>query len=539
MPARLFISHSSRDSAEAGALVAALEALGVACWISGRDIAPGANYQSAIVAAIEAASGLVLLLSAAANASGEVKKELSLASSLGCAVYPVRLGGAQPDAALRYELATRQWIDWESPADVARRLLASAGGMVTEVPALPEAPSVAVLPFENLSGDPEQAYFADGMVEEITTALAGVAGLFVIGRGSAFSYRGRGVDARTIGRELGVRYLAEGSVRRAGGQVRIACRLIEAATGAQLWTGRFDDTTGDIFALQDRVAEAVAGAIEPSLRKAETDRVLRTPLASQTAYDLYLRARHHTERNTRHDSDEAWRLFQAAIARDPQLAVAQGAAAWGVCFAINSGYLDPDDPRRQEGIRLAHSALAGAGDDATTLVLAGFALGYLSRQPALGLPPLDRAVTLAPTLALAWSRWGWLKLYCGAWQDGRDDLRRAQLLSPRDPLYGANLTGLAVAESELGSLEAALGLIQQANAMTPGDGRWIAIETHILVRLGRVGEARALVQSALERDPRRSIDWLRRKVAPFPTDYLERRLAAYRQAGLPDEPAQP
>ena len=235
MNALVFISHSSRDASLAYELVAALEAAGVACWISGRDVAPGANYQESIVAAIRGGRAMVVLVSEAANASDEVKKELSLASAAGMAVYPVRIDGVVPNAALSYELATRQWIEGGDMPVLAARLAAAIGGSappppVADVPsplALPDKPSLAVLPFQNMSGDVEQEYFADGMTEEVITALSRVRSFFVIARNSSFTYRGRHVDVRQVARELGVRYVVEGSVRKAGDRLRIGAQLAD------------------------------------------------------------------------------------------------------------------------------------------------------------------------------------------------------------------------------------------------------------------------------------------------------------------------
>ena len=185
-----------------------------------------------------------------------------------------------------------------------------------------------MLPFDNLSGDPEQGYFADGIVEDITTALARVSGLFVIARNSSFAYRGKAVDVRQVGRELGVRYVLEGSVRKAGERVRITGQLIDAQSGAHLWAERFDGTLADVFELQDRVAEGVAGAIEPTLRGAEIERARRKPTGSLDAYDLYLRALPHVFTPTAEDNREALRLLEQALALDPNYAVALGLKAW-------------------------------------------------------------------------------------------------------------------------------------------------------------------------------------------------------------------
>ena len=217
----------------------------------------------------------------------------------------------------------------ERPVRVYRMVL-GGGARPPERPALPlpDKPSLAVLPFDNLSGDPEQGYFADGIVEDITTALARVSGLFVIARNSSFAYRDKAIDVRQIGRELGVRYVLEGSVRKAGERVRITGQLIDAQSGAHLWAERFDGTLADVFDLQDRVAEGVAGAIEPTLRGAEIERARRKPTGSLDAYDLYLRAIPHLLTLTAEDNREALRLLEQALALDPNYAVALGLKAW-------------------------------------------------------------------------------------------------------------------------------------------------------------------------------------------------------------------
>ena len=256
MSTAVFISHASRDAALAHELVAALEAGGVACWISGRDVGPGQNFQEAIVAAIRGGRAMVVLVSAAANASDEVKKELALASAAGVAVYPVRVGGVVPNAALSYELATRQWI--EGGADGASAfapLLATLCGtdgrtvgseaLAVSPLAPPDRASIAVLPFDNMSGDPEQAYFADGVAEDIIAGLSRHRWLFVIARNSSFSYRGRQIDVRQVGRELGVSYVLSGSVRRGGGQLRVSEQLSDAASGSHVrWTPSIGQETG-------------------------------------------------------------------------------------------------------------------------------------------------------------------------------------------------------------------------------------------------------------------------------------------------------
>lgn len=328
---RIFISHASRDAAHAHELVAALEAAGVACWISGRDVGSGQNCQEAIVAAIRGGRAMVVLVSEAANASDEVKKELALASAAGVAVYPVRIGGVVPNAALSYELATRQWIEGGEVAVLAGRLAAAIGGSApppatADVPALalPDKPSVAVLPFANIGGDAEQEYFADGMTEEIITALSRIRSFFVIARNSSFTYKGRSVDAKQVGRELGVRYVVEGSVRRGGNRVRIAAQLADALTGTQIWADRFDGAIEDVFDLQDRVATSIIGAIEPRIVGAEIERAKRKPPGDLRAYDLMLQALPGLDTSDRVKRAASETLLRRALALDPDYAPRAG-----------------------------------------------------------------------------------------------------------------------------------------------------------------------------------------------------------------------
>jgi len=272
-----------------------------------------------------------------------------------------------------------------------------------------EKPSLVVLPFENMSGDPDHAYFADGMVEEITSALSRIRWLFVIARNTAFTYRGRAVDVREVGRALGVRYVLEGSVRRAGGRVRIGCQLVEAATAHQVWTERFDDDMADVFALQDRVAEAVAGAIEPSLRLAEIERARRKPTENLDAYELYLRALPHHYAKTQADNDACMMLLRRAIALDPAFSLAKAFLAFSVVQQEIQGWSAPD--KRAEGIALAREALADPGDDPATLRCAGQAIAWLAQDRTAGWAALERALALNPNSAQVLGSAGWILNY--------------------------------------------------------------------------------------------------------------------------------
>jgi adenylate cyclase len=267
--------------------------------------------------------------------------------------------------------------------------------------ALPDKPSIAVLPFQNMSGDPEQDYFADGMVEEITTALSRFRWLFVIARNSTLAYKGQAVDIRQVGRGLRVRYVLEGSVRKAGGRVRITAQLIEAKTGAHLWADRFDGALEDVFDLQDQVASSVVGAIDPRLRLAEMDRVRRKPTENLNAYDLYLRAMALWYRRTEDSCGETVRLLQQALELDPEFPMVM--ARIGSCrsFQLLRRWIPEGGSEVAEAVRLARQALAVGHDNADVLEHAGYALAALVNENETGLTAIDEAITLNPNLALA------------------------------------------------------------------------------------------------------------------------------------------
>jgi TolB-like protein len=300
----------------------------------------------------------------------------------------------------------------------------------TPVLPLPDKPSIAVLPFANLSGDPEQEYFADGMVEEIITALSRIRWLFVIARNSSFTYKGQAVDVKQVGRELGVRYVLEGSVRKAGGRVRITGQLIDAATGTHLWADRFDGSLEDIFELQDKVASSVAGVIEPALQAAETARSAGRPTDDLTAYDLYLRGYAMVLSSTR-QTPEALRLMEQAIARDPHYGPA---LAWAA-FCCHRLLLDDrsEDPEadRRKGADFARRALEVAGDDPGVLANAAFALAYFGEDIGAMMALVDRALALNPNYARGWHLSGVLRLWAGQPDVAIEHLDAALRLSPR------------------------------------------------------------------------------------------------------------
>jgi TolB-like protein/class 3 adenylate cyclase len=279
--------------------------------------------------------------------------------------------------------------------------------------ALPDKPSLAVLPFQNMSGDPEQEYFADGIVEDIITALSRVHWLFVIARNSSFTYKGRAADVKQVGRELGVRYVLEGSVRKASNRVRITAQLVDATTGAHVWADYFDGALDDIFDLQDRVTSSVVGVIEPRLQRAEIERAGRKPTESLDAYDYFLRGMASFHLFTGDSLLDARRFFQRATELDPNYPSPYGMAAWCILLSKTNGWLL--DPEREiaEGVRMAHRAVALGKDDPTALWSSGHSLAYLAAEVETGAAYIDRAIVLNPNLAAAWSVSGWSRIYLG------------------------------------------------------------------------------------------------------------------------------
>jgi len=297
----------------------------------------------------------------------------------------------------------------------------------------PDRPSIAVLPFQNLSADPEQEYFADGIVEEIITALSRLHWLFVIARNSSFTYRGRAVDVRQIGHELGVRYVLEGSVRKAADRLRITGHLVDTANGASLWADRFEGGLESVFDLQDRVTASVVGAIAPKLEQAEIERTRCKPTESLDAYDFFLRGMACVHRWNREANAEALQLFYRAIELDPDFASAYGMAARCYCQRKGSRWTIDRVHEVAEAARLASMAMELGKDDAVALGTAGFAFAYVVGDLDRGVALIDRALLLDPNSAMAWSFGGWIRIWLGEHEAAIEHFARAMRLSPQDP----------------------------------------------------------------------------------------------------------
>src|SRR5258708_10002865 len=318
---------------------------------------------------------------------------------------------------------------------------------------LPDKPAIAVLPFENMSGDPEQDYFADGMVEDIITALSRFKSLFVIARNSSFTYKGKAVEIKQVGRELGVRYVLEGSVRKASGKVRITGQLIEATTGAHLWADRFDGLLDDIFALQDKVTSSVVAAIAPRLVQAEIDRSERKPTQSLDAVDLYYRAINSLRSLTRQGNEDALRLARQAILLDPNFAAAYGVAL--LCYSQRKDEALITDDDVTEGKKYALRAIEVGADDAFALTRAAHFFGYILKEVGTADVIADQAIAVNPNLSEARRVRGNISDYLGQHELAIEQFHYAMRLNPLDPqIYKVEL-GLAMANFYLRRFEIA------------------------------------------------------------------------------------
>jgi adenylate cyclase len=355
--------------------------------------------------------------------------------------------------------------------------------------ALPDKPSITVLPFQNMSGDPEQDYFADGIVEDIITALSRFRQLFVIARNSSFTYKGRAVDVKQVGRELGVRYVLEGSVRKAGNRVRITGQLVDASTGAHLWAERFDGTIEDIFDLQDQVTGLVVAAIAPKLEQAEIERAKRKPTESLDAYDYFLRGMAGFHEISKKGNTKALELFYRVIELDPDFAAAHGMAAWCYSTGKVQGWIIFDQQVIAEARRLAQRAVELGKDDAIALCAGGFALAFAAGETDRAVIFIDRALALNSNLAMAWFASGWVRVFFGEPEIAIQHLASAMRLSPLDPRLYSMQTGTGFAHFLAGRYEEALSWSEKALRAQPDWLAAIRLMAASYALGGRVAEA--------------------------------------------------
>ena len=416
-------------------------------------------------------------------------------------------------------------------------------GATKTAPALQPShkPSIVVLPFNNMSGDSEQEYFADGMVEEITTALSRTRWLFVIARNSSFTYKGRSVDVKQVGRELGVRYALEGGVRKAADRVRITAQLIDASTGAHLWADRFDGSLEHIFELQDQVTASVVGAIAPRLEQAEVERAKHKPTESLDAYDYFLRGIASLHSWTKESNDEALRLFNKAIELDPDFASAYGMASW--CYVRRKGgrWMTDRVQETAEAARLGRRAVELGWDDPVALAWGGFSLAYVVHDVEVGATLIDRALLLNPNLAEAWHFSGWVRIYLGQPEIAIEHLAHAMRLSPVDPLTFVTLMAIAFAHFFAGRYNDAALWAEKALAASPPRLREKAVYHPALLiaaasnaLAGRLEEAQNAIAQSRQISPTAHISNLKNQIPLRRPDDLVRYAEGLRKAGLPD-----
>jgi TolB-like protein len=399
---------------------------------------------------------------------------------------------------------------------------------------LPEKPSIAVLPFQNLSGDVEQAYFADGVVEDIISALSRARWLFVIARNSSFAYQGRRVDVKEVGHELGVRYVLEGSVRKAQDRVRITGQLIEASTGAHLWSERFEGTLDDIFELQDQIATSVAGAIAPQVELAEIERAKRNPTRCATAYDCYLRGLAHLHRGTRASMDEALTLFHRTIEIDHESASAHAMAAWCYFWRKVNGWMIDRDKEATEGLRLAQRAIELGRDDAVALTRGGHALAHFTGDLDSGIALLDRAVFLNPNLASAWFLGGFLRTWHGECESAIEHFERAMRLSPVDPERYRMQAGIAMAHLFAGRIETASQWAERSYSNLPSFLMVVALIAATRALSDRRDDARRAIEEVRKFDPALRISNITNWLPISRPEHLSIFADGLRKAGLPE-----
>ncbi|MBY5839642.1 adenylate/guanylate cyclase domain-containing protein [Rhizobium leguminosarum] len=397
--------------------------------------------------------------------------------------------------------------------------------------ALPNKPSIAVLPFVNMSGELEQEYFADGLVEELITSLSKISSLFVIARNSSFAYRGKAMDVRQIARELGVRYVLEGSVRRASNRLRITGQLIEGKQATHIWADKFEGVIDDIFDLQDRMTESIVGALEPTIRRVEIERARGKRPDSLDAYDLFLRALPHTYANTPTDIDQALQLLHEALRLDPNYACVHGYAAWGYEQRFLRGGFHPED--RAAALKHANIALSVGADDPQPLCMGAFVHATITHDYERAINALDRALTLNGNSALAYGLSAMVHMFHESYECSCDHAFKALRLSPFDPMNYHSYLALAWVCLFTERFEEAISYSTLGIQVNPGFSILHASLVASYANLDRVSEAKAAGRRLLEIAPGWTIGQFVRMDVVRP-QLMEALAAALRKAGLPE-----
>jgi adenylate cyclase len=444
-------------------------------------------------------------------------------------LLPLRFSDLGPQVVKNIDEPVRAYL--LSPSTAPQVVTAQEPDRPKPLP-LPDKPSIAVLPFTNMSGDPEQEYFADGLVEEIITGLSRVKSFFVIARNSSFTYKGRAVDVRQVSRELGVRYVLEGSIRKAGSRVRIVGQLVDATTGHHVWADRFDGDISDIFDLQDKVTESVVGAVEPSIRLQEIRQARTKPTGYATAYDLYLRALPHFYSMTREGFTEVRQLTNEALSIDPDFTLAKALGAYIRSISVSQCWHEPDDVR--VAVRMAREAIAEARDDPTSLRFAAQVLAYSAKDYEQALSAIERSLYLNPNSAQGYTGSGWVNTHSGRPLVAIDHFHRAMRLSPIDPEKGIALSGIGMSYLMLERFDEALTWGENALREMPNYGSSHRVVIGALVGLQRLEGARAAAHRLMQAFPTYTLS-LQRQINPWRDEaFAQRYLDALRVAGIPE-----
>ena len=493
----IFISYARSTATQAEAAAQALRALGYEVWRDD-ELPAHRDYSEVIEERLRAAKAVVVLWSAEAVKSHWVRAEADMAREAGTLVQLSLDGAPLPMPFNRIQCADLAgWMGdpgtpgWRKVvASVAALAGASSAGPAPEPVRLappPSKPSIAVMPFANLSGDPEQDYFADGMVVEIIEALSHNKSIFVIARGSSLSFKGKGCSPQDAARQLGVRYVLEGDVRKADGRVRIGVQLIDAADGAAILTQRFEGALDDVFALQDRVALSVAGKIEPTIQQAEIRRAALRPTENMGGYDLYLRALPCCRTGEKAGYSAAIGLLERAIDLDPDYGLALALAAVCHFLLVPFGWSDdpPADSRRS--VELAHRALRAAGDDAQVLPLVALVTAYVEGDLAGALGLVDRAIALNPGSAIGWNYSGDLRLQAGDTELAIEHLETSMRLDPMGPDRATQVRPLGCALYAQGRFSEALAYFRELVQQQENPGGYFLLAA----ALGKLGQTAA------------------------------------------------
>ncbi|WP_246715311.1 adenylate/guanylate cyclase domain-containing protein [Aestuariivirga litoralis] len=439
--------------------------------------------------------------------------------------------GSQP---LKNVTKTVRLFVWHPDRRVQQAAVKEAFGAPSQATQDFGRPSLAVLAFENMSTDPEQTHFADAVVEELTATLSRVGDFLVIARNSAFAYKGTNVDVRRIGQDLGVRYLLEGSVRTAGERVRITAQLIEAETGSHIWAGKEEGTRSDLFDLQDRIAEMVAGAVYPSVRRAEIERARKKRPDNLEAYDLVMRALPYLWAHRMYENPVAIQLLDKALKLDPNYGLAAALCAWAHAQQVAYQWTENNGGERLKGLALIERAAASVQDDATGLTALGTAVMLLEGNAARALSFVDRALKLDKNHAWAWMRRGFGLVYVGKPKEALESFARAERLSPLDPFAFNMRVGIGLAHFSLGDLEEAMRFAQMVLDERPGLSWPLRDMAVYKATVGDFETAKRALATFADGRPPMDVASVRDSLKFMHAPLLEKYLAGLRLSGLPE-----